>query len=86
MGFRTRVCDAQTHHFVRLDFEYREPDNSISSSWGEFDGNYTALLDDGKIREIVIDANGSRYISPILNSKERVEKWMQSLCFVTKVI
>ena len=32
MGFRTRVCDAQTHHFVRLDFEYREPDNSISSS------------------------------------------------------
>ena len=74
MGFRTRVCDAQTHHFVRLDIEYRQtlPLSHLTlpeADWKKFDGNYTALLDDGKIREIVVDKNGTRYIAPYLEFK-----------------
>ena len=53
MGFRTRVY-VQTHHFVRLDFNTVNPITRLVRRGRAFDGNYTALLDDGKIREIVI--------------------------------
>jgi hypothetical protein len=65
MGFRTRSCGGNGHDYDLINEPYRIP----RADWLTFDANCSAIVQNGQIREIVVDHPGSRYISPHLEFK-----------------
>ena len=65
LGFRVRSCGGIAAEFVLINDTYRFP----RTDWLAYDTTCSALVQDGKIREIVIDQHGSRYVAPHLEFK-----------------
>tara|TARA_Y100001978_G_scaffold203333_1_gene228396 strand:- start:26797 stop:38664 length:11868 start_codon:yes stop_codon:yes gene_type:complete len=65
LGFRVRSCGGIAAEFVLINDAYRFP----RTDWLAYDTTCSALVQDGKIREIVIDQHGSRYVAPHLEFK-----------------
>ena len=65
MGFKVRSCGGIPAEFVLINDPYRFP----RTDWLPYDVNCSAIVLDGMIREIVVENNGTRYISPHLEFK-----------------
>ncbi|MFL2927326.1 MAG: immunoglobulin-like domain-containing protein [Opitutales bacterium] len=58
-GFKSRVCSGTKVNFVLLNDVYRWP----YESWTGFDANLSALVDNGRISEILVHNQGAMYAS-----------------------
>ena len=58
-GFKSRSCSGTKVNFVLINDVYRTP----YESWMGFDANLSVLVNNGKIREILVKNNGSMYAS-----------------------
>lgn len=65
MGFKVRSCGGIPAEFVLINDPYRSP----RTEWLPYDINCSAIVLDGMIREIIVENNGTRYISPHLEFK-----------------
>ena len=65
LGFKVRSCGGIPAEFVLINDPYRQP----RSDWLPYDATCSALVEDGMIREVIIEDHGSRYVSPRLEFK-----------------
>ncbi|MDC0157457.1 LamG domain-containing protein, partial [Verrucomicrobia bacterium] len=64
-GFTSRSCGGMPPDFILLNDPYRTP----RADWIAFDANCTPIVQGGRIREILVENTGSRYIQPFLEFK-----------------